>query len=133
MGEFEPRVHLPWEQSAKIQEMAFAQEQREALHLLQGIENGTLSTSQASHLVDEADPVLVYFIFTWLRKRYEGHPASEGVLGRLLELTQGHSNVKNAMSEGAEDSIVAWFEDEYSYRDLSAAEFIEIVVEKLEG
>ena len=113
--------------------MAFAQEQREALHLLQGIENGTLTASQASHIIDDADPALVYFIFTWLRARYEGHAASEGVIGRLVELTQGYSGVKKALAEGKEDSVVAWFEDEHSYREFNAEEFIEVVVEKLEG
>lgn len=113
--------------------MAFAQEQRAALHLLQGIENGTLSTSQASHIIDEADPALVYFIFTWLRARYENHPASEGVVGRLVELTQSFSGVKKAMAEGKEDSVVAWFEEEHSYKEFTAEQFIEVVVEKLEG
>ena len=113
--------------------MAFAQEQKQALHLLQGIENGSLSLSQAAHLIDEADPALVYFIFTWLRNRYADHPASEGVVGRLVELTSGYSGVKSHLDEGKEDSVVAWFEDEHSYRDFNAAEFISVIVEKLEG
>jgi hypothetical protein len=35
--------------------------------------------------------------------------------------------------DGKEDALVAWFEDDYAYRDLRAAEFIDLVVEKLEG
>jgi len=114
--------------------MAFAREQREALHLLQGIENGTLSAQQAGGIIDDADPALVYFILTWLRDHYgRGHPAADGVLGRLVELTSGYSSVNAKLSEGKEDSVVAWFEDEYSYRDFDATDFIALVVEKLEG
>lgn len=114
--------------------MAFEQQQREALHLLQGIENGMLRVSEASHLVDEADPVLVYLMFTWLRSRYGAdHPASEGVIGRLVELTEGHGSAKAKMREGKSDPIVKWFETEHAYRDFNASEFIALVVEKLEG
>ncbi len=114
--------------------MAFAQEQQEALYLLQGIENGSLNLSTAARRIEEADPALVYFIFTWLRARYGGdHPAAEGVIGRLVELTNKYSSVKAQMREGKADSIVAWFEDEYSYRDFAASAFIELVIEKLEG
>lgn len=113
--------------------MSFQQEQREALHLLQGIENGTLSASDASHLVDESDPALVYLIFTWLRSRYGGdHPAAEGVIGRLVDVT-GRGSARSKMSEGKRDPIVAWFEEEHSYKEFSANEFIALVVEKLEG
>jgi hypothetical protein len=113
--------------------MSFAQEQREALHLLEGIENGTLSATQASHLIADADPALVYFIFTWLRSRYANHPAAEGVIGRLVELTNNYSTVKAKMNEGKSDSIVTWFEDEYSYKNFTGPAFIELVIEKLEG
>ena len=113
--------------------MAFAQEQREALHLLEGIENGTLSASQASHIIEDADPALVYFIFTWLRNRYANHPAAEGVFGRLVELTNGYRTVKAKMTEGKSDPIVSWFEEEHNYRDFGSTEFIALVVEKLEG
>jgi len=114
--------------------MAFLQEQKQALHLLEGIENGTLSASQASQEIESADPALVYFIVTWLRSRYgSDHPAAEGVVGRLVELTDSYASVKSKIDEGKKDSVVDWFEDEYSYRDLSSQEFIAIVVEKLEG
>ncbi len=114
--------------------MAFEQEKREALYLLQGIENGTLRAAAAGSLIDDADPALVYFIFTWLRGHYgANHPAAEGVIGRLVELTSGYNTVKAKMREGKSDAIVAWFEDEHSYRDFTAEAFIALVVEKLEG
>ena len=112
--------------------IAFEQEQREALHLLEGIENGTLRTNDASHLVDEADPALVYLIFTWLRNRYADHPAAEGVIGRLVELSN-RGSAKAKMSEGKRDPIVSWFEEEYSYKEFTKQAFIALIVEKLEG
>lgn len=114
--------------------MAFVQEERDALRLLHGIENGTLATPEVARLVEEADPALVYLVLTWLRSRYGGdHPAAEGVLGRLVELTSRHASVKAQMREGKADPIVAWFEDQYSYRDLGDVAFIALIVDKLES
>lgn len=114
--------------------MAFEQEQRDALHLLQGIENGTMATGEAAHRISQADPALVYLLLTWLRSHYGGdHPAAAGVIGRLVELTGRNPGVKAVMREGQSDSIVAWFEEEHSYRDFSATGFVALVVEKLEG
>jgi len=114
--------------------MAFENEKREALRILQGIENGSLQPAETAHLVDQADPALIYLIFTWLRNHYGGdHPAAEGVIGRLVELTSNRRSVKEKLDEGKSDVIVAWFEEEHSYRNLSAGEFIALVVEKLEG
>ena len=114
--------------------MSFAREEREALRLLNGIENATLSTIQAAGLIDEADPALVYFIVTWLRNHYGvDHPASEGVIGRIVDLSNAHSSLTAKMKKGKADPIVEWFEDEFNYRDLGAVEFISIVIEKLEG
>ena len=102
------------------------------MHLLSGIENGTLSVSIAGGLIDDADPALVYFLFTWLRNRYRNHPAAEGVIGRLVELTKTRS-VNAKVLEGKQDSIVKWFESEHDYSDFNADEFVELIVEKLEG
>lgn len=102
--------------------------------MLEGLENGTLDVSTSAQLIDEADPALVYLIFTWLRKRYGGdHPAAEGVIGRLVELSNRPGSVKAKVAEGKADPVVAWFEDSYAYRDLDARAFIALVVEKLEG
>ena len=114
--------------------MAFAQEKRDALYLLEGIENGTLPTTEAAYRIEEADPALAYFIITWLRHRYGGdHPAAEGVIGRVVDITSNHAGVKAQLKEGKADSIVEWFEDEYGYRDFSASDFIDLIVDKLEG
>ena len=37
------------------------------------------------------------------------------------------------MKEGQADSVVQWFEETYSYRELDKNQFIELVIEKLEG
>ncbi|MFK7991177.1 MAG: hypothetical protein AB8I08_34480 [Sandaracinaceae bacterium] len=114
--------------------MAFEQEKRDALHLLTGIENGTMSTSDAAYRIEQADPALVYFVLTWIRSRYAGdHPAAEGVLGRIVQLTSKHGSVARQMREGKSDALVAWFEEQYGYRDFDAQGFIDLIVEKLEG
>lgn len=114
--------------------MAFEHETREALYLLRGIENGTLAIREAVRLTEEADPALVYLLFTWLRSRYGGgHPAAEGVLGRVVEITAKSTKVKGMMREGKGDSIVAWFEEVHEYRGFDAESFVALVVEKLES
>ena len=111
----------------------YEHEQREALRILEGIEYGSMNTSQSWTLIDNADPTLVYFIVTWLRARYAKDSAAEGVLGRLVALTQGHPELSQILKAGEQDSVVEWFEDTYQYRDLSADEFVRIIVEKLES
>jgi hypothetical protein len=113
--------------------MAFDQEKKDALRMLEGIELGTMTATESFALLDEADPTLVHFIFKWLRKRYRDHAAADGVLGRLREVCSEHRSLTRKAKEGEEDAVVGWFESTYVYKDLEAAEFIDIVVEKLEG
>jgi len=114
--------------------MAFEQQRGEALHLLRGIEGGRLRSSDLAHLVEQADPALAYLVFTWLRHRYgHGHPAAEGVLGRIVELTEGHPAVRAKLREGKADPIVAFIEEERGYGESDAEAFVAFVVEKLEG
>ena len=112
--------------------MAYEQQQRAAMRVLAGIEEGTLSAGDSLALVEAADPALVYLIFTWLRKRYADHPNSDAVIGRLLAISD-RGSVPDLVNEGRTDPVVQWFEDGYSYRDLDAAQFIELIVDKLES
>jgi len=115
-------------------DMAHAQAQRDALRILEGIENGTMTASQSADAIEGAEPAMVYLILTWIRSRYgAGHAASDAVLGRLAELTNKYPSIAAKMKEGKEDSIVEWFEDAYSYRELDGKAFVEIVVDKFES
>lgn len=114
--------------------MEFEMEKRQAMHLLEGIENGAMSSTRLKSLIDDADPALVYLVVSWLRARYGAdHPAAGGVIGRIVELTQGAGSMSKKMREGKADSISAWFEEEFSYKDYSSTEFIALVVDKLES
>jgi hypothetical protein len=112
--------------------MAYERAQRAARRILEGIEEGTMSSADSRALVEEADPALVYLIFTWLRKGYADHVNADAVLGRILAISD-HAAVRSKMKEGQEDAVVTWFEESHSYRDLGATEFIELIIEKLEG
>ena len=113
--------------------MSFEHEKQTALRMLEGIELGTMSPSESYVLLNEADPTLVYFIFKWLRKRYREHEAGDAVLGRLREVCNEHRSLTRKAKAGEEDPVVEWFEGSHSYKDLSSEEFIDLVVEKLEG
>ena len=69
-----------------------------------------MSAADSFSLVDDADPVLIYLIFTWLRKRYADHPNADAVIGRLLAISNKGS-VRAKMKEGQVDVVVQWFED----------------------
>jgi hypothetical protein len=112
--------------------MALEQEQRAALRILEGIEEGVMSTSDSLALVEDADPALIYLLFTWLRKHYADHVNSDAVIGRLVAIS-GRGSVAKKMKEGQADPVVQWFEESYSYRALGSKEFIELIIEKLEG
>ncbi len=114
--------------------MAFDHEKRVARRLLGALEDGTLNATDTFHIVGSADPTLIHFIFAWLRAWYPAsHPAADAVLGRLGTLCTRYPKAARMAKEGAADALVEWFEESYSYRDLRAAEFIDLIVEKLEG
>jgi hypothetical protein len=114
--------------------MAFNIEKAEARRLLGALEDGKLGATDTFQLVKKADPTLIYFVFAWLRARYpSSHPASDAVLGRMGELCSRYPKAARMAQDGKDDPLVEWFEDAYGYRDFRAAEFIELVVEKLEG
>ncbi len=112
--------------------MAFEQPRREALRILEGIEDGTMSASDSAELVARADPALIYLIFTWLRRRYAGHANADSVLSRLAAVSERPA-IAARVKEGQDDPIVEWFQDSYSYRELEKDKFIELVIEKIEG
>lgn len=113
--------------------MSFQHEKQTALRMLEGIEQGTMTPAESYTLLDEADPTLVYFVFKWLRKRYKDHPAADGVLGRVKEICNTYRAITRKAKSGEDDPVVEWFEGTYDYKDLAAAEFIDVIVEKLEG
>jgi hypothetical protein len=113
--------------------MSFEHEKREARRILEGIENGTMTPHESWALIQDADPTLVYFIITWLRSYYAGSPAADAVVGRVVALVKAYPEVQSMMRTGEADAIVDWFEDAYTYRDFTADQFVDVVVEKLEG
>ncbi len=114
--------------------MSFDYEKRNAARLLDAVENGSLSIEQTVPLLRDADPALIYLIFAWLRARYHaGHSAAEGVLGRIVGVCSANSTIARKARSGEKDPIVEWFEETYEYRDFERADFIALVVEKLES
>lgn len=114
--------------------MSFEDEKREALSTLQGIELGLMTPEQSFQRLEDADPTLVHFIFKWLKKHYHrDHEQADEVWRRLKEVQNSYRSLTRKAKEGEADPIVDWFEGNYKYRELSAEEFIDLVVEKLEG
>ncbi len=113
--------------------MAFEAEKRDAMWMLSALEDGDRSTDDLRSLYEPADPALVYLILAWLRERYRGHSAAEGVYGRIAALCQASSTVNRKRQQGSKDAIVQWLEESYDYGELDRDAFIDLVVDKLEG
>ncbi len=114
--------------------MAFELIKQHARRILEGLEDSKGTTAQTFHLVKEADPTLVFFLFAWLRGRYpSSNSMSDGVLGRLRKLVTEHPEAARIARAGEKDAVVAWFQETHSYKDFRSADFIELVVDKLES
>jgi hypothetical protein len=114
--------------------VAFEEEKLEALVMLQGVEQGTMEPEESFELLNKADPTLVYFIFKWIKKHYHrDHEAVDIVRPRLSALCNEHRSLTRRAKSGEDDPVVGWFEGTHRYSELTAEEFIEIIVEKLEG
>ncbi len=114
--------------------MAFDNEKCTARSLLGEIEDGTLDASDTYDILENEDPTLVYLVFRWIRANYpHSHPAADAVIGRLADLCSTFPAAAKKAAKGKNDPIVDWFEDAFEYRDYRANEFIDLIVEKLEG
>lgn len=108
----------------------------EGIRLLEGLESGKLVTNDAFLIAEKLDPVLIFFIFRFLREKYKpGHPAADGVTSRLVELSQERPVVIKMCKEGEEDLINEWFNDTYDMREFlqTPEELIKLLVEKIES
>lgn len=102
--------------------------------MLTGIEQGLMTPDEVYPLLEAADPTLVYFIFKWIKKYYHReHDDFEVVRGRLSDVKNSYRSLTRKAKAGEEDPVVEWFEGTHRYSELEAPEFIDIVVEKLEG
>ena len=109
---------------------------REGIRLLEGLEDGLLSSSDCYNIFDTLDDVLVSLIIKYLRQKYPPtQPDAAGVMGRIVELSSTYPKVVEKVKSGDADPITEWFEDSYTYRDYYSdpEEFISLVVNKLEG
>jgi hypothetical protein len=114
--------------------MAFEPAKREAMHLLQAIEDGRKPPADLAQLLEDADPALAYLTLQWLRAHYPpGHSAAEGVLGRIVATLSERPSVTRHVKSGERDAIAQWFEEAYDVRELDREAFVDTVVDKLEG
>ena len=111
-----------------------ADEKREALAVLQGILTGEAMPEETIAALEEADPTLVYFIFKWIEKHYHrDHDDYELMKSRLSEIKNTARSLTRRAKDGEGDPVVEWFEGTYRYSELGPVDFIDLVIEKLEG
>ncbi len=112
----------------------FEEEKRVAFAMLSGIELGLMDPEETYELMKDADSTLVYFIFKWLKKHYHrDHDDHEVMRRRVKSVTNQYRALTRKAKSGEADPIVEWFEGTHKYRELSSEDFIDIIVDKLEG
>jgi len=112
----------------------FETEKQDALATLRGIELGEMSIEESFERLDAADATLVYFILRWLKKHYHrDHDQHDEVRGRLADVRNTYRAITRKAKVGEDDPVVEWFEGAHKYHELNAEEFIDIIVDKLEG
>lgn len=108
----------------------------QAVRLLQGLENGGMTASEAAIVAEDLDPVLVYVVVRFLRKVYPAsNPAASAVLERVVQLTTAYPEIVHQLKEGEQDPVSQWFRSTHSFGDFSGRgdELIELIVDKLES
>ncbi len=114
--------------------MEFEEEKAAAMAMLEGIVLGSLEPDELFQLLDAADPTLVHLLLRYAKKHYHrDHEHYDEVRGRLKDLTNSYRSLTRKAKEGETDPVVDWFEGTHRYSELEAAEFIDIIVDKLEG
>lgn len=111
-------------------------EVNQALWLLNGIENGTIDSTEAYKVGKELDPVTLHFVFRFLRDKYPpSHQHAQGVIERMVELTSTYSDLVSHAKKGEKDSITEWFDDAYSVKEFlnRPEQMIDMLVEKIES
>jgi hypothetical protein len=109
---------------------------KKAIRLLNGLEDGGLSTYQAQDLGLELDPVLVHVVVRYLREVYPAsHPAASAVLERVVAFTSSSPSIVAKVKEGEADPVSAWFASEHSFREFRgrSGDLVDLIVEKLES
>jgi len=107
-----------------------------ALWLLNGIENGTINATEAYKTAKELDPLLIYFVFRYLREKYPpSNPQAGGIIERLVELTSTYDDLVASSRQGEKDPIREWFDDAYELRNYfsNPEELMAMLVEKIES
>ena len=114
--------------------MEFELEKLEALTILLGIVQGTMTTDESFAMLDKCDPTLVYFILKYIKKHYHrDHDDYDMVRPRLSELKNSHRSITRKSKSGEDDPVVEWFEGTHRYSELTPEVFIDLIIEKLEG
>ncbi|MGB1013910.1 MAG: hypothetical protein ACPG4T_07245 [Nannocystaceae bacterium] len=114
--------------------MEFEAEKLQALSILKGIVEGTMTTQECFDLLDPADPTLVYFIFKYIKKHYHrDHDEFEVVRPRLKDIKNSHRSLTRKAKSGEDDPVVGWFEGSHRYSEMTPEDFVDVIIDKLEG
>lgn len=108
----------------------------DTVYALEGLEQGDVAIVDIYNRIKEYDPVVIYFLFRFLREKYPStSPASAGVMGRMLELTSTYGDLVQKSHAGEKDVLREWFDEGYSMREFfhEPEQFFTLLYEKLEG
>lgn len=108
----------------------------DTVYALEGLEQGDIAIVDIYNRIKDYDPVVIYFLFRFLREKYPStNPSASGVMSRMLELTSTYSDLVKKAQAGEKDVLREWFDEGYSMREFfpQPEEFFALLYEKLEG
>ncbi len=105
-----------------------------ATHFIEKLDAGQLAVTDAYNSVKAMDPLLAYFVLRFLKEKY-GRDAGSGGAKTLMELLSTYPDVAKLTRVSEDEPMKEWFDDSYSMRQYfgKPSEFIELIVDKLEG
>lgn len=134
--EYDKKNRVPLINLYRIGQMEHSATENEAIRLLAGLENGTMAMVDAYQIAEACDPVIIFFIFRYLREKYHAqNPMSAGIISRLVDLTSNYPILIKKSQKGESDLITEWFDDTYNIRDFftNPNELVELIINKIEG
>ena len=108
----------------------------QSIRFLTSLEKGTAPISDVYQQSNDLDPVIVFWVIQYLRKKYPAsNSASMGVLQRIVELTTTYPDIITKAKAGENDSISEWFADSFSLNECfgDGEQMITLLIDKLQS
>lgn len=105
---------------------------RDVYRFMDAIENGMIPLEEVQVIAEEMDPLLLYFIFRYLKETYGRE--TQGPSERLLQFFARFPELAKHAKPPKGEAMVEWFDDTYTVHTFKNRDsYIDTIIDKLEG